>query len=88
MIACLYPRPILLFTSGTARTASVFVADRCTVRIFLTPKLYLVFLGAFDAPLAHFLVVFNLCFRKFTVFPEDNVEAQSENAQSYKDESC
>ena len=77
---------MLLFAAGATRTAASFVAGWCAIRVFLAPKLYFIFLGAFDAPLAHFLVVFNLSLRKFSVFPEDYIEAQAENAQSYKDE--
>ena len=75
--------------SGTAARASSFIAcDRVAVLVLLAPKLYLFLLGALYTPLTHFLVVLDLRFRKLTVFPEDDVEAQSEYAKSYKDDSC
>ncbi len=72
--------------SGTAARAPAFVTGhRVAVLIFLAPKLYFLFLGAFDASLAHFHIVLYLGFRKLSVLPEDDVEAHPEYAQAYED---
>ena len=72
----------------TATCASSFVAGyRVAVLVFLAPKFYFFLLGTFDASLAHLLVVLDLCFRELTVFPEDDVEAKSEYAERYKNQS-
>ena len=65
---------VTISTRSATCTAPVS-ADRIAVLVLLAPKFYLFFLGALDAPLAHFLVVFNLSLRKFSVFPEDYIEA-------------
>ena len=72
--------------SGTAARAPAFVTGhRVAVLIFLAPKLYFLFLGAFDASLAHLLVVLDLSLGKLSVLPEDDVEAHPEYAQAYED---
>ena len=71
-----------------ATSASAFIAgNRIAVLVLLAPKSYLFFLRALDASLAHLLVVLDLCFRELTVFPEDDVEAKSEYAERYKNQS-
>jgi hypothetical protein len=75
--------------SGTATSAaSVIAGDRIAVLVLLAPDLYLFFFSAFDTPLTHLLIVLNLCFRKFTVLPEDDVEAKSEDSKSDKNQCC
>ena len=91
MIARLYPRPKVLMTSlsGAATSASAFITwDRIAVLVFLAPELYLVFLCALYSALAHLLVVLNLGFRKFSVLPEDYVEAEAEYAKRDKYKCC
>ena len=73
-------------TATTATTA--FTALRLAVGAFLAPKLYFIFLGALDASLLHFTIVFDLCLRKFTIFSEDDVETQTENTKCDKDQYC
>ena len=66
-------------------SASAFVAgDRVAVLVLLAPKFHFFFLGALDAPLAHLLVVLDLCFRELAVLPEDDVEAKAEYAEPNK----
>ena len=77
-MACPYPEPKMLMATrtGSAACASPLVAcDRVAVLIFLAPQLYLILLGAFDASLAHLLVVLDLSLRELSVFPENDVEA-------------
>ena len=74
-----------LMTSGAAGRTSSVAALRLSVGAFLAPKLYFIFLSAFDASLLHFTIVFDLCFRKFTIFSEDDVETQTENTKCDKD---
>ena len=75
--------------TGTAAPASAVVAGYgSAVLVFLTPKLYFLFLCALDTALAHLPVVFNLCLRKLSVLPEDYVEAQTENAKAYENNCC
>ena len=75
--------------SGSATSASSFIAGyRIAVHVLLAPKLHLLFLGAFDASLAHFLVVLDLCLRKLSVLPENDVEAQTEYAKRHEDDRC
>ena len=69
---------------GSAAAAPSFAAFGFAVRTFLAPDLYFFFFGALDASLAHLSVVLNLCLRKLSIFPEDNVEAQADYAQAYK----
>ena len=76
------------FTRSTTSTSAVIAGDRVAVLVLLAPKLYLVLLGALDASLAHFLVVFDLCFRELAVFTEDDVETESEDTETYKYYSC
>ena len=76
------------FTRSTTSTSAVIAGDRVAVLVLLAPKLYLVLLGALDASLAHFLVVFNLCFRELAVLTEDDVETESEDTETYKYYSC
>ena len=72
-------------TTRTATCASSFIAGyRVAVLVLLAPKFHFFFLGALDAPLAHLLVVLDLCFRELAVLPEDDVEAKSEYAERYK----
>ena len=72
----------------SATSASAFIAGyRVAVLVLLAPKSYLFFLGALDASLAHLLVVLDLCFRELAVLPEDDVEAKSEYAERYKNQS-
>ena len=66
--------------SGTATSAPAFSAGSRTVGTFLAPHLYLILLGALDAPLAHLLIVLNLSLRELAVLPEDDVETESEYA--------
>ena len=76
-------------TTRTATGASSFIAGyRVAVLVLLAPKLYFFFFSALDASLAHLDVVLYLGFRKLAVLPEDDVEAQSENAESDKYQSC
>ena len=95
MIACLYPRPLLFprrdskclvaVNSGPATCASALVARSWrAVRVLLAPKLYFIFFGAFDTSFAHLDVVLDLSLRELAVLPENDIEAQTENAQSYK----
>ena len=70
---------------GTAaRTSALITGDGIAVLVLLAPQFYFILLGALDASLAHLDVVLDLCFRELTVLPEDDVEAQSEDAQSDK----
>ncbi len=70
------PSPnVILMAVGTAGRAAAFVAGGRAVRVLLAPKFHFLLLGALYAPLAHFLIVLNLCFRKFSVLPEYDVEA-------------
>jgi hypothetical protein len=69
---------------ASAAAATAFTALRLAVGAFLAPKLYFIFLGALDASLLHFTIVFDLCLRKFTIFSEDDVETQTENTKCYK----
>ena len=73
---------------ATATAATAFTALRLAVGAFLAPKLYFIFLGALDASLLHFTIVFDLCLRKFTIFSEDDVETQTENTKCDKDQYC
>ena len=68
-----------------ATAATALAAFGLAVGTFLAPKLYFIFLSAFDASLLHFTIVFDLCFRKFTIFSEDDVETQTENTKCDKD---
>ena len=73
----------------TTTCASSFVTGYwAAVRILLAPKLYLIFFSTLDASLAHLLVVFDFCLRKLSVFPEDNIETQTEDAQSDEYKCC
>ena len=84
MIACLYPRPLLSVAdlSRTAASAASFIAGyRVAVLVLLAPKFHFFFLCAFDASFAHFLVVLDFSLRELAVLPEDDVEAQAENAE-------
>ena len=73
---------------ASAAAATAFTALRLAVGAFLAPKLYFIFLGALDASLLHFTIVFDLCLRKFTIFSEDDVETQTENTKCDKDQYC
>ena len=73
---------------ASATSTASFRACRFAVRAFLAPKFYFIFFGALDSSLAHLPVVLDLCFRKLSVLPEDDVEAQAEDAESYKYQSC
>ena len=71
--------------SGSAASASSFVAGYWSaVLIFLAPYLHFLFLGALDASLAHLPVVLYLRFRKFSIFPEYDIEAEADHAEAYK----
>ena len=70
---------------GSATSASAVAALRLAVRTLLAPNLYFFLLCALYASLAHLSVVLDLCFRKFSVFPEDDIEAESENAERNED---
>ena len=73
----------------TAARAPAFIAGyRVAVLVLLAPKLYLFFLGALDAPLAHLDIVLYLSLRELSVFPEDDVEAKPEHAEPYKYQGC
>ena len=72
--------------TAAASTSAFIASDRVAVPVFLAPKLYLILLGALDAPLAHLDIILDLCFRKLSVLPEDDVEAQSEYAESDQDQ--
>ena len=67
-----------MVASATAATA--FAALWLAVWAFLAPKFYFVFFCALDASLLHFTIVFDLCFWKLTIFSEDDIETQTENA--------
>ena len=72
----------------TASTSSFIARYRVAVLVLLAPKLYLFFLGALDAPLAHLDIVLDLGLRELSVLPEDDVEAKPEHAEPYKYQSC
>ena len=73
---------------GTATSAASFITGhRVAVLVFPAPKLNLLFLRAFDTSLAHFLIVLYFSLRKLSVFPENDVEAKSEDAKSNEDDS-
>ena len=72
------------FTRSTTSTSAIVAGNRVAVLVLLAPKLYLVLLGALDASLAHFLVVFDLCFRELAVLTENDVETESEDTETYK----
>ena len=74
------------FTRSTTSTSSFVAGDRVAVLVLLAPKLYLVLLGALDASLAHLDIVLYLGLRKLSVLPEDDVEAESEYAESDKNQ--
>ena len=75
--------------TGTATSAaSVTAGYGIAVLVFLAPKFYFILLGTLDASLAHLLVVLDLCVRKSSVLPEDDVETQSEDAKAYKYQGC
>ena len=76
------------FTRSTTSTSSFIAGDRVAVLVLLAPKLYLVLLGALDASLAHLDIVLYLGLRKLSVLPEDDVETESEDTETYKDYSC
>ena len=69
---------------SAARTAAFVTCNRVSVLVLLAPKLYFILLCALDASLAHLDVVLDLSLRELAVLPEDDVEAQSEDAESYK----
>ena len=71
-------------TIGPARRTSTFATLRFAVRAFLAPYFHFLFLGALDAPLAHLPVVLDLGLRELAVLPEDDVEAQADDAEAYK----
>ena len=73
---------------ATASTAAFVAGDRVAVLVFLAPKFYFFLLGTFDASLAHLLVVLDLCLRKLSFLPEDDVEAKTEDAKSYEYYRC
>ena len=73
---------------ASAAAAAAFTALRLAVGAFLAPKLYFIFLGALDASLLHFTIVFDLCLRKLTIFSEDDIETQTENTKCDKDQYC
>ena len=70
--------------AGTASTPAFVAGYRVAVLILLAPQLYLILLGALDASLAHLDVVLDLRFREVSVLPEDDVETESEHAESDK----
>ena len=76
------------FTRSTSSTPSFIAGYRVAALILLAPKFHFFLLGALDAPLAHLLVVLDLCLRELAVLPEDDVEAKSEYAQRYKYQGC
>ena len=74
---------------GTAaRTSALIAGDGIAVLVLLAPQFYFILLGTLDASLAHFPVVLYLCFRKLSVLPEDDVEAQAEYAKCDKNDCC
>ena len=73
--------------TGTVSTPA-FGAYRLPVRTFLAPKFYFIFLCTLDASLAHLSVIFNLSFGKLSVLPENDIETQSDDAESYKQQGC
>ena len=75
---------VAVLTSAATSAPSFVAGDRVAVLVLLAPKFYLFFLGALDAPLAHLLVVLDLCFRELSVLPEDDVEAKAEYAEPNK----
>ena len=72
---------LVAVNTRTAACTSAFVAGcRRAVRVLLAPKLYFIFFCTFDTPLAHLLVVLDLCFRELAVLSEDDIEAKTEYA--------
>ena len=69
---------------SAARAAAFVTSNRVSVLVLLAPKLDLILLCALDAPFAHLDVVLDLSLRELAVLPEDDVEAQTEDAKSYK----
>ena len=62
-------------TVASATSTTSFRACRFAVRAFLAPHFYFIFFGTLDSSLAHLSVVLDLCFRKLSVLPENDVEA-------------
>ena len=75
-------------TSRAARRTSSVAALGLAVGAFLAPKLYLLLLSTLDASLSHLSVILDLSLRELSVLPEDDVEAESEDAKRNKDEGC
>ena len=75
--------------TGTAAPASAVVAGYgSAVLVFLTPKLYFLFLCALDTALAHLDNVLYLRLRKLSDLPEDDIEAETEYSKPDKSQSC
>ena len=62
-------------------TSTLAAFSRGAVGVLLSPKLYFLFLGALDAPFAHFHIVLYLCLRELSVLPEDDVETKAYDAE-------
>ena len=71
----------------TGRTTTL-TAYRLAVLVLFAPNFYFFFFCALDTSLAHLSVVLDLCFRELSVLPEDDVEAKTEDTESYKYQSC
>ena len=71
----------------TGRTTTL-TAYRLAVLVLFAPNFYFFFFCALDTSLAHLSVVFDFGLRKFSVLPEDDVEAETENAQSNQEDCC
>ena len=78
----------VLMAVGSAAATAALTAYRFAVWAFLAPQLYFIFFGTLDTSLAHLSVVLDLCFRELSVLPEDDVEAKTEDTESYKYQSC
>ena len=79
---------LLVAVVAFATTTTAIAALRLTIGAFASPHFYFIFFCTLDASLAHLNVVFNFSFRKLAVFPEDDVETQTEYAKSDQDKCC
>ena len=75
-------------TRAATSASPIAAGYRIAVLVLLAPKFYFIFLCTLDASLAHLSVIFNLSFGKLSVLPENDVETQSDDAESYKQQGC
>ena len=75
-------------TRAATSASPIAAGYRIAVLVLLAPYFNLFFLGALDASLAHFPVIFNLSLRKFSILPENDIETQSYDAEAYKQQGC